>query len=419
MQGTHTTDSGSNNQTLAAEVDCIILKETSTKLSLSDSHIHCFCHKVALIVNTGLQALSLSSKGLNKIKKATLGFVPELFAIEEDNEINDPPSDSQETLVGTLNNQLQVNKQLDQDSDDEAADDEVNTERQSGQSNIANIFKKVDLVIQKITSSAARQSEFDTWCKKLDYSGPHLIAGYGIQWNIKFQSRERAYNARHVINRLIKNKKDRQEQDNERGPNFFDNVEITRNNWEVVKKMNDTLSEFYFVTKKMEGDISSGSMMLGEYWGIIASLKKKLTSATEEEFRPMLVKMISQTDKYLNEALNCDTIILATILNPKNLTTNQLPASQDHSEYEKETPRKRELENANLFPETIKGPTTELSIYLSGKFKQPTSQVHEALQWWKPGFSDLGTPCAGLSRYLFNLGKRGEVFFSCIGHMRS
>ncbi|PLW40499.1 hypothetical protein PCASD_08864 [Puccinia coronata f. sp. avenae] len=176
----HTTDSGSNNQTLAAEVDCIILKETSTKLSLSDSHIRCFCHKVVLIVNAGLQALSLSSKGLNKIKKATLGFVPELFVIEEEEEFNDPPSHSQETLVGTLKNQLQVNKQLDQDSNDKAADNQVNTECQSGQSNIANIFKKVDLVIQKITSSAARRSEFDTWCKKLDYSGPHLIAGYGI-----------------------------------------------------------------------------------------------------------------------------------------------------------------------------------------------------------------------------------------------
>ncbi|PLW19572.1 hypothetical protein PCASD_21109 [Puccinia coronata f. sp. avenae] len=203
----------------------------------------------------------------------------------------------------------------------------------------------------------------------------------------------------------------------------------------------------------MEGDISTGSMILGKYWGIIASLKKKLTSATEEEFRPMLVKMISQTEKYLNEALNCDTIILATMLNPsyqllifqtwypshhsyakslitsqfdskkidyeENLTTNQLPASQDHLEYEKEIPRKHELENADLFPETIEGSTTELSIYLLGKFKQPTSQAHEALQWWKPGFSDLGTPCAGLSRYLFNLGKRGEVFFSCVRHMRS
>jgi hypothetical protein len=87
------------------------------------------------------------------------------------------------------------------------------------------------LVIQKITSSAARRSEFDTWCKKLDYSGPHLIAGYGIRWNIKFQSREWAYNARHVINQLIKNEKDQQEQDNKQGPNFFDNVEITQNNW--------------------------------------------------------------------------------------------------------------------------------------------------------------------------------------------
>jgi hypothetical protein len=66
----------------------------------------------------------------------------------------------------------------------------------------------------------------------------------------------------------------------------------------------------------------------------------------------------------------------------ENLTTNQLPALQDHLEYEKEIPRKCELENANLFPETIEGPTTELLIYLSIKFKQPTSQAHKALQWW-------------------------------------
>jgi hypothetical protein len=79
----------------------------------------------------------LSSKGLNKIKNATLGFVPKLFAIEEDNKINDPPSDSQETHVGTFNNQLQVNKQLDQDSNDKATDNQVNTECQSGPSNIA------------------------------------------------------------------------------------------------------------------------------------------------------------------------------------------------------------------------------------------------------------------------------------------
>jgi hypothetical protein len=67
----------------------------------------------------------------------------------------------------------------------------------------------------------------------------------------------------------------------------------------------------------------------------------------------------------------------------ENLTTNQLPASQNPLEYEKEIPRKHELEKANFFPENIEGPTTELLIYLSGKFKQPTPQAHKALQWWK------------------------------------
>ncbi|OAV93847.1 hypothetical protein PTTG_27178 [Puccinia triticina 1-1 BBBD Race 1] len=416
--------SGSNNRTLAAEVDWIILKETATYLNLSDSHIRCFCHKVALIVNAGLRALSLSSTGLNKTKKATLGYVPELDAIEEDNKTINPPSDGLEIQVGPFNKRAPIIEESDSDVkfDDKQAD-------ASDQSNIVMVFNKVDFVIQKITSLAARQSEFN-------------------------HCRERAYQACHVINKLIENEKDQQEQDNnKRGPNFFDNVEIGRNDWELVRKLNDTLAEFYFITKKMEGNTSSGSMMLGEYWGITSFLKKKLRAASKEEFHPMFVKMIDQTEKYVNKALKCDTIILATILNPTywlsifqtwypahqsiakslitrefdlrrieyeaNLTVSQPPALQEQSESEKQGRRKRDLEDVDLFPEIIETtPTDELSIYLSGKFKQSTSQAHKALQLWKPGFSNLGTPCTGLFSHVLNLGQRGEVFLGCGGHMR-
>ncbi|OAV97818.1 hypothetical protein PTTG_01326, partial [Puccinia triticina 1-1 BBBD Race 1] len=84
-----TADSGSNNGTMAAEVDRLILKNTGTDIDLSSNHIRCFCHKIALILNAGLKALDLSPSGLTKQKHSTLGFVPGLDAIVEESNIID------------------------------------------------------------------------------------------------------------------------------------------------------------------------------------------------------------------------------------------------------------------------------------------------------------------------------------------
>ena len=98
---------------------------------------------------------------------------------------------------------------------------------------------QVDFVIQRITCSAAKRSEYNTWCKKLDYDGPSLIAGYGIRWNIKFQSRDRGYRACKIISKLLENERDRQER--EGGKNYYNKIEILRQEWDVVHKLNDML----------------------------------------------------------------------------------------------------------------------------------------------------------------------------------
>ena len=180
------------------------------------------------------------------------------------------------------------------------------------------------------------------WAKKLNFNGSGLIAGYGIWWNIKFESLDRGYNARNVINKMLENERDQQEK--EGGKNVYNDYEITCGDWEIVKKLNDILSisfswwlsdlpfsvvtdiniyffhrhqEFYYLTKKMEGDIPSASMMLAEYWYIKEYLKKKLASdITKPKFKPIFRKMISKTTTYLNEDLGCDAILIATALNP-------------------------------------------------------------------------------------------------------
>ncbi|PLW49205.1 hypothetical protein PCANC_06883 [Puccinia coronata f. sp. avenae] len=322
-----TTDSGSNNSTMALEVDHLILNKTGIHLDLANRHIKCFCHKLALIVKSGLVAISVGTKGLIKSKKETLGFVPGLATVlEESHEIDESNTFPEEHA---FNEDDDVVTALSDDNSSEQEEPSPNqSNSQESGNKVALVMKKVDLVIQKITSSAAKQSEFKTWAKKLDYSGPTLIAGYGIRWNIKFQSRDHGYQARNVINRLIENERDQQEK--EGGKNYFDDTKISCNNWEMVKRLNDILGEFYIFTKKMEGDFSSASMMIAEYRTIKTYLAEKKSSATEPKYREMFTKMIEKTDKYLNEALK-----------------------------------------------------DELTIYFGGKYKWTSAQASQSLSWWK------------------------------------
>ncbi|KAA1124170.1 hypothetical protein PGTUg99_031066 [Puccinia graminis f. sp. tritici] len=197
--------------------------------------------ELALILNAGLKAISVPRR--DQIPTGpVLGFVPGLCAISEES------SDSGQ--VDPLANPFDTDGFVD-NSDSDCSDDEGPELRD------ANVIEKVDYVIQRITSSSAKRAEFNTWAKKLDYSGPTLIAGYGIRWNIKFESREQGYIARNVINKLIENERDRQE--HQGGKNHFNEYEITRSDWDIVKKLNDIISEFYYITKKMEGNINTAT----------------------------------------------------------------------------------------------------------------------------------------------------------------
>ncbi|PLW16749.1 hypothetical protein PCANC_12302 [Puccinia coronata f. sp. avenae] len=222
---------------MASEVNRLILNKTGIDINLSENHIRCFCHKIALILNAGLKSIKLAANKLITFKESTLGFVPGLSPIEEESEESEKTTDQF----------VQEDVFLDKDSSntDEAGDDGDGLEREPpvptpSSNKIHRILEKVDFIIQQITSSAAKRFEYDTWCKKLDYNGPSLIAGYGIQWNIKFESRNGGYQARKVIAKLIENERDRQER--EGGKNYYNNMEITQSKWDVVNKLNETLS---------------------------------------------------------------------------------------------------------------------------------------------------------------------------------
>lgn len=60
------------------------------------------------------------------------------------------------------------------------------------------IFPKIDFILRRITRSSAWRKEFDRVKKSLGLEVESLIAAYGIRWNIKYISRQRAWLARDV-----------------------------------------------------------------------------------------------------------------------------------------------------------------------------------------------------------------------------
>ncbi|KNE86696.1 hypothetical protein PSTG_19940, partial [Puccinia striiformis f. sp. tritici PST-78] len=61
---------------------------------------------------------------------------------------------------------------------------------------IAFTLKKIDYICQHIASLPQKQAEWKLWAAQQKYPGRGIIVGYGIRWNIAFESRERAYKGR-------------------------------------------------------------------------------------------------------------------------------------------------------------------------------------------------------------------------------
>jgi hypothetical protein len=154
--------------------------------------------------------------------------------------------------------------------------------------------------------------------------------------------------------------------------------------------------------------------MLSKYLYIKALIKKKMATTSKPEFKKMLQTMDTRTTKYLDEALDCDAIIISTALNPSfrlsifkmafprhysytlELLTNlfntqkdslvENESSKEPTQFEGNRPARhnQDLADIDYFPETSKAsPPDELSIYLDGKYKLPSGEAENCLTWWK------------------------------------
>ncbi|PLW29148.1 hypothetical protein PCANC_22408 [Puccinia coronata f. sp. avenae] len=87
-------------------------------------HIRCICHKLALIVNAGLAALSLKTLPPAKTKESVLGFFPLLGRLTEETESKDGQPAAGVKVVRESNNGL-VGLDVESDANYGNADDEA------------------------------------------------------------------------------------------------------------------------------------------------------------------------------------------------------------------------------------------------------------------------------------------------------
>ncbi|KAI7940923.1 hypothetical protein MJO28_013208 [Puccinia striiformis f. sp. tritici] len=122
---TQTTDSGSNNNTMAKEMHAqlTILGDSKMTWNHESMHIKCFCHKLALVVSAGLKELGMRSAPPPKVRRGILGPFPldkSLATVAEEEEYNPKPEEPTRVEGGDSDS---IEETDDEEEDEEEEDD--------------------------------------------------------------------------------------------------------------------------------------------------------------------------------------------------------------------------------------------------------------------------------------------------------
>ncbi|KAI9608644.1 hypothetical protein H4Q26_004829 [Puccinia striiformis f. sp. tritici PST-130] len=194
-----TTDSGSNNFTMARAVAATIRAFDSTTWDVERNHHRCICHVIALILGAGLKALELSTK-MVRPERSDESFPGSLLATIT--EVDEPGNNDIVEVIAEASEDDDVDpvdaergsRVPGWEDENEEEDDVVEVD----ESGIGFTLKKIDYICRRITGSPQKQAEWKLWAKTLGYKGRGVIGGYGIRWNIAYDSRQRAYEGRRV-----------------------------------------------------------------------------------------------------------------------------------------------------------------------------------------------------------------------------
>ncbi|POW22765.1 hypothetical protein PSHT_00960 [Puccinia striiformis] len=427
----NTTDSGSNNNTMAKEMYDQLQSLPGANWNPARMHIKCFCHKLALIVAAGLKELGMRTPPPPQVRRVVLGRFPlenTMETIAEEDEYDDEPvANGEEELEENVDEDEEIDGD-DSDGDDKeekSGDDENDSDQDEEQvgsstggknksktasnhsrSNELNeLTKSLDFVIRKITGSATWRQKFKAIALAKGLDLLDLIAGYGIRWNIKYESRKRAYDACAVIDQMLKEefdmhvaKKSRSRRKDKSKSGHFNGILLDASDWRSLNELNEELEVFMVLTKEMEGDGPTGALVLPKYHMLKQTLiEKENDCGLDDPLYPMFQKMIKKLTVYLDEALGCETLVMATLLHPafrlaafevyfptkkdlaKKILTKYFHERKTELESKKKknstiidkepepTQEKRKTKLANLFhSSSAKAENDELTVFLKG-----------------------------------------------------
>ncbi|KAI9629142.1 hypothetical protein KEM48_011132 [Puccinia striiformis f. sp. tritici PST-130] len=235
----------------------------STQWDVVNNHHRCTCHVIALILGAGLRALSLSTK-MVRPERSDQTF-PTLETVTEEDEEEE---DESEEIVEVIDHESHEEVVDPDDAETplpepgwEQEDDNSDVD-ESDLSGIGFTLKKIfacnlyyldRLYFSTNCFKSQKQAEWKLWAKKLGFQGRGLIGGYGIRWNIAYNSRQRAYEGRRVIKQLLENESDKYA-GKSAADHFFKSYELTSKEWEDINNLNQVLKEFLELTKRFEGD---------------------------------------------------------------------------------------------------------------------------------------------------------------------
>ncbi|PLW32920.1 hypothetical protein PCASD_12484 [Puccinia coronata f. sp. avenae] len=168
------------------------------------AHIRCFCHKLALVVDAGLKELGIKAPHRPKVRESMLGHFPLTNTLETIPKEDEYENTAGEASTDNCDHEDRDSQEGDGDLEDQDVDDEIEDNNPflkrptnfQKSNDLNELTTSLDFVIQKITGSAPWRQKFKAIALGKGLKLLDLIAGYGIQWNIKYESRRRAYEAR-------------------------------------------------------------------------------------------------------------------------------------------------------------------------------------------------------------------------------
>ncbi|PLW58392.1 hypothetical protein PCANC_00502 [Puccinia coronata f. sp. avenae] len=329
-----TTDSGSNNNTMASSM-YTLLHDGDGSTAMGDfewdptrMHIWCICHKLALIVNAGLAALSLKNLPPAKTKESVLGFFPVLGRLTKEEEPKETESKDGQPAAGVevvreSNNGL-VGLDIESDTDYGNADDEASETGEELRSQPEDDgAAEVDLVPNSLGGASrkhAKSTKLKDLTKKVAFlklqlfliktlTLPHSLIQ--IRWNIKYQSYRKAVDAQTVIDHILK------EDQLQKGVGVFEGIFFFPKDWQEIESLTNELKIFVQLTSEMEGNSATGAHVIPKYLELSKDLKEKISQSPKtKSLYPMYHTMLTRVENYLDEAMECRTLVLATLLHP-------------------------------------------------------------------------------------------------------